>query len=158
NSNKSAWSLAHLAYAEAIIGLKALALEDLDCALQVQNKEEHAQLPEWIPWIRDFCRYDQLALAADKTNKAPLAALLRLTAVHLSGHPTLIGKVGPEVFELLSESEFACTVLLQSPKVEQYRRALEQSRKVFATQMYDRIKAIPELPDPVTEKVNGAIA
>ncbi len=86
---KSVWALQHRAYARALVGLHAAALEDLGAAEEAAgaNAGEPAA-PTWVALLGPYCRYDTARLAAladDDPDNAALALLLHFLAVEHGG-------------------------------------------------------------------------
>ncbi len=82
----SPWGLWHRAYIEALAGLHARALSDLDKAQELSRREGAPKVPAWADTIAAYCHFDLARLKGLGGSQAKLAGLLRLLAMEYPHH------------------------------------------------------------------------
>lgn len=148
---ESPLALWHLAYAEGICGLHALAIRNLDAAEKLASPPggvRQVARPSWVPLIRAAVFYDSKGLRAalDSPQNGQLASLLLVLLYDQSGSPALTIQVADKALKKMPE----CYRLYDEPS-ERYGMALidaltSQSGDVFASHVYHEVASIHDLP------------
>ncbi|MDB5289997.1 MAG: hypothetical protein JWL69_1238 [Phycisphaerales bacterium] len=97
----SAQALWHRAYARAMVGFHAKALEDLTSAAKLAGGNAHP--PAWAALLEPFCRFDTNALvdtAAADAARAPLAMYLCYLTVEDSSSDSLVMEMGKQAIKM----------------------------------------------------------
>ena len=139
---KTRMTLAHRAYALAMTGLHASALEAIAAAQQVEGIEA----PEWLPLMEAFCKHTPEVLDQTKGPLKELAAYLRMRMTDPAGESHLTKLAVQRVLANNSACSQALESLCETRELGVKRLVTEQAQELMWPVIYSRVAAIPNLP------------
>jgi len=143
------------AFVRAVLGLHALALNDLRAAeLRAEKAKSPAARPDWVDMIDVCARFDLARLKAVKGPSAPLAALLLMSALEYPGGSELFMDAGKAVVEAHPECARAIDALGVHGPIN-----IEHQTTVLGIQSFDahlplRLKEVEDLPAAIRDALD----
>jgi tetratricopeptide (TPR) repeat protein len=151
---KSAWSLWHRAYAEALAGLNQHAIADLEQARTLPRQQPIARPPGWVDVIDAFAHCDLKRLKIDGGPQSGLAALLRLAIVEFPGTPSLFVQAAKDVLGIDAECYRAIDAMCQAGGVSNLHVATLLGPQMLEQAFPQRLGALDKLPAKVREQLD----
>jgi tetratricopeptide (TPR) repeat protein len=148
---KAAWGLWHRAYAEAMAGLHRDALADLAEARSRAGASGGPKPPAWVELIAALAHCDAERLQSEKGPQAPLAALLRLTAVEYPVRSRSALQAARAVLDLDPECFRAYDALCRVGGVANGHVATTLGPEILAKTLPERLRALEDLPTRLRE-------
>ncbi len=143
----SALALQNRAFARALVGLHASALEDLAAANALPNNDK---APAWAPLIEAYCNFDAEKLAAnDDDSQRVFVRLLQLLAAESSLSDRDIVAAAAALFEASPGCFRAIDSAAQVRQLGIQRTMAETSGQVAQQQLLKQLDKIPQLPPAV---------
>jgi tetratricopeptide (TPR) repeat protein len=183
------WPLWHSAYAHAMAGIHAYALNDLAeagrLAAPTTEPSHHARgdaarPPEWVALIDAYCRYDMARLdafagaeettglattaGADERREAghepsegyvPLARLLRMAALEYSLSDHAVMEAGQALAAVSPDCFRAYDLMCEVGGIGNSAWATQTAEQKLADVLPARLRAMPDLPEPVRQFLVG---
>lgn len=140
---KTRMTLAHRAYALAMAGLHASALEAIAAAQQAEGTDA----PEWLPLIEAFCKHTPEVLDRTEGPLGELAAYLRMRMTDSAGEPRSALIAIQRVLTANPACSQALESLCETGTLGAKRLVTEQGHELMWPVVYSRVVAIPNLPD-----------
>ncbi len=144
---KTKTMLAHRAYALAMAGLHAPALE----AIATARQAEGTAAPEWLPLIEAFCKHTPEVLDRTGGPLSELAAYLRMRMTDPAGESRAALIAIQRVLTANPACSQALETMCESKKLSVLRLVTEQGQELIWPGIYSRVAAIPNLPDAARE-------
>jgi tetratricopeptide (TPR) repeat protein len=148
----SAWSLRHRAYAEALTGLHAAALEDLRAARESAGSTDQPMTaaPVWEKLVDAVCRYDGKTAAGNSdADTRELAALVSMMIVENSQIMPQLLTAGRHTLEVVPECYWACDAMARTSGVSNQHVVTVIGPETLERTLAVRLREIPGLPDAV---------
>lgn len=167
---QSALAAEHRAYALAVIGLQASALDDLtEAARRRGTTEGDARASRWALIIDAYCRYQMTTLAGidAMSPDRQLAMLLRYMAAEESADARRVKTAAIEAQQAAPECYYLFDVFghpntysydfeySNFPRQETQRAMYETQRNTLGSRLYARVQAMSGLPPTVVELFKG---
>ncbi len=144
----------HRAYALALVGDHAEALDDLESAQkawQAVADKQRPPCPAWVALLDAYCRYDidKLAAEVDHRQHGQLAALLHYHAVELAGNQRWPLQTAATTLEKIPECYRVHDGVCNFGGVSVGHIATLAPGQVLARTLYDQVQHMPGLPESV---------
>ena len=151
---KSVLAKWHRAYVEAMAGLHAAALADLDeadKAFQAIAEKDRPPRPEWVECAGLLCRCDVDALGrlVNEPKVGELAALCRYLAVEQAGGSSWAVQTAIRTLDVIPECYRVHDGLCNYGGVSVLHAATQAGPAILAESLYKRLAAMPQLPAEV---------
>lgn len=144
NENGSPWSLAHRAYARALVGRHHTAIQDLEKAMEAE-----AELP-WLTLISMFLRFDTEGLIETieaGENESGLAALLASLNVEFSESEFQTFAAGAPALAISPNNFRIHGILYRNGGISIRRRLATESRINFLDHLIETLPEMEDLPE-----------
>jgi hypothetical protein len=143
---KSALAVWHRAYANALVGMHASALEDLALAEKLATAATtKPEPPDWVPLLDAYCRFDFERLEEMRT-KLPLAPFLEFLAYEQAGSKNLALSKGLELIQLVPDCYRVHDSLCEFSGVRAGHVTTSTAPMQLASTLLPRLHEAKELP------------
>lgn len=159
----SAVALWHRAYARAMAGLHAAALEDLDAGSRAGSRAAlpAASLPSdsapaWVALLGPYCRYDAPALTALAEHDAatrPLALFLAFTCTRSSNCQGSFMRTATPALQANPQCAAIYDAMLDQTGPGMRNSLVREGPAVFGQTLAQRLVEIPQMPKPVLDLI-----
>jgi tetratricopeptide (TPR) repeat protein len=153
----ASWGLWHRAYAEALVGLHRDALADLAEARSRAGAQGDPEPPAWVDLIDALARCDAERLQVEGGPHAPLAALLRLTALEYPVRSRSALQAARAVLNLDPECYRVHDALCRVGGVANGHVATTLGPEILAKTLPERLRELEDLPARVREHVDHPV-
>jgi tetratricopeptide (TPR) repeat protein len=148
---RSPMALWHRAYAEALCGLHAMAIDDLEAADKFQDAEpanERVEPPTWVPLIRAFVFFDfkQFRKVAAEKADPQLSPLLSMIMYEETSVVNAAIEVGLKALPYMPDCYRVHDELMKLGGVALGHRTTPLASQVLASRLYYKLAEIHELP------------
>lgn len=154
---RSGWAMRHRAYALALFGLHAAALEDLAAAGNATSAKDPGRANgtcAWEPLIDAYCRYDRKVLEQPFDGELrELVAVINFLIVENSQSESLTLSVGARSAEVVPECYMINAGMGRFKGVSNRHQTTVAGPAVLQESLNRRLKAMPELPDEVAAQL-----
>lgn len=144
-SNGTASALSCRAYARALAGRHAAALDDVNAVAELPGQTA----PEWLPLIKAFCSYETEVLSREKGPQEHLALYLLMRSSKESGSMDRAVAAIEKYLTVEPASFRAYESLCELDQLGTIRMAIDAGFDNAWGQIYERMESIPNLPKPV---------
>jgi tetratricopeptide (TPR) repeat protein len=151
--HNSAWALWHRAYARALTGVHAAAIDDLEAADKLPPDRKRPR-PDWVDLIDAFCRFDEARLSA-AAEQEQLGAALRLRSLVFAKRYAEVTETAEGLLQKCPDSYFAIDAIYELRSMGTGGKAAELGPSAADEWLNKRLAA---MGGAVAEVVNAAEA
>jgi tetratricopeptide (TPR) repeat protein len=151
----SAFSLWHRAYARALAGLPRAALSDL---AEASKAKPSVPAPAWVGLLGPYCKYQPGKLrdaAAADPSQSSLATFLAFGSIENSGCQAAVMDFAQAALKTNPQCLRVVDKMCDETGPGMLNDLSERGPQLFSELLGDRLEQMPQLPEPVAERVRA---